>query len=175
MKIEYKTDFEGFIPILRAALLLIKEKNLSFAQFGAYIMFTSQANYNKRNKYYGYIIRSDKEIGRALDYDSTAIYKLKIALIKKGLFQNKDGLTYIPNFYLFKSPWPSKLAKIPSSFLQDLFVNPQEEVEGLQGAIAKLQESKLDKTSRFKVSSKFNLSSSNGDPDNGLKEETDDY
>lgn len=178
MKIEYKTNFEGYFPLLRAILYLLKEKRLSFTEFGVYVCLIAQVDFHESHKTYGVIIRSDNEISHSLGCDSTTIFKHRKALIDKGFLIERDGLTVVPNFYLFRKPWPQRLAKISSVFLQDLFAKPQEEIPGLQELIAKLQKHLPQKAIQsFNLSSKVDLGSSEGlrSYDANLEEGIDSY
>lgn len=169
MKIKYKTKFGGYVPLLRATFYLIKNKTLSFAQFGAYIFLISQVDFDRRHKTYGVIIRDDYEIASELGCDSTTIYNQRKILIKKGLLQEKDGVTSVPNFYLFESEWVKLLSKLPPELFQELFVKPQGGIEQLQKVIEKTQSSQLQKQPQsFNISSKDNLSSSQDIQDDDL-------
>lgn len=166
MKIKYKTKFNGYLPLLRAALYLMTSNTLSFAQFGAYIVLVSQADFDKRHKNYGVIIRDDYEIADALGCDSTTVYNHRKTLIKKGLLQETNGLTSVPNFYLFEHEWVKLLSKLPPEFFQELFVKPQGGVEQLQRVIEKTQSRQPQKQPQsFNVSSKGELSSSQKEQD----------
>ena len=164
MKIEYKTNFSGYLHMLRAVQLLIKDKTLNFTQFGVYVCLVAQADFDKRHKRtYGVIIRDDKEIAKELNCDYTTIHKHRKRLIKKGLLVEKDGLTSVPNFYLFEHPLVWKLVKyeFPVAKLQYLFAHPQVSIEIVQSIIAKLQKKQpQDTTNSSNLSSKGNLGSS---------------
>lgn len=163
MKINYKTNFSGYIHMLRASQLLLKDKTLSFTEFGAYICFVAQADFEKRHKKtYGVIIRDDIEIAKELNFNETTIYKHRKSLIKKGLLIEENGLTIVPNLYLFEHPYVWKLAKLkyPVEQLHYLFANPHIKIEIVQDIIAKLQEKQPQKTTNSSsLSSKSNLSS----------------
>lgn len=139
MKIEYKTNFAGYLPIPRAILFLLKNKILSFAQLGAYLCFISQADFDKRHKTYQGIIRSDQEIAKELNCNYTTIRSQRKALITKGLLKEENGLAIIPNFYLFELEWEKTLSKVPLVVFKDLFVNPQQDSKKIQNIIAKPQ------------------------------------
>jgi len=167
MKIGYKTNFSGYMHILRAIQLLIKDKTLNFTQFGVYICLVAQADFEKRHKRtYGIIIRDDKEIAGELNCDYTTIHKHRKALIKKGLLIEKDGLTSVPNFHLFEHPFVWKLVKykLPIEKLHYLFANPQVSIDIVQSTIAELQEKQpQNATNSSNLSSNDNLSSSQED------------
>lgn len=169
MKIVYRTNFSGYLHILRAIQLLIKDKTLNLTQFGAYICFVAQADFEKRHKKtYGVIIRDDKEIAKELGCDYTTVHKHRKALIKKGLLIEKDGLTSVPNFYLFEHPLVWKLVKykFPIAKLHYLFAHPQVSIDLLQSIIAKLQgKQPQDTTNSSNISSKGDLGSSQGSHD----------
>lgn len=162
MKIEHKTNFTGYFPILRAILYLVKNKTLNFTDLGAFICLVSQADYDSRHKLYGVISREDKEIAAELGLDKTTIYLNRRKLIKKGLLVEENGFTKVPNFYIFEHKWVKGLAKARARFLQHLIENPQREIEDLPELIEKIQQAQLqNKPQSSSVSSKSNLSSSN--------------
>lgn len=164
MKVEYKTNFSGYIQLLRAIQLLIKDGTLNFTQFGVYICLVMQADYERRHKKtYGVIIRDDKEIARKLGCNYTTIHKHRKELIKKGLLIEKDGLTTVPNFHLFEYHivWKLVKFKFPIAKLHHLFANPLISIEVVQSVIARLQEQQpQDTTISSNVSSKSDLGSS---------------
>jgi hypothetical protein len=168
MKISYKTNFSGYLHILRAIQLLIKDKTLNFTQFGVYICLIAQADFEKRHKRtYGAITRDDREIAKELGCDYTTIHKHRKDFIKKGLFIERDGLTVVPNFHLFEYHIVWKLTKLqyPVAKLHHLFANPQIGIEIVQSIIAKLQEQQpQNNTNSSSFSSKGNLYSSQDNP-----------
>ena len=160
MKIEYKTNFEGYFSLLRAIQLIIKDKSLTFTEFGVFICLVAQTDFHKTHETYGVIIRSDSEIAQALGCNSATIFRHRKKLISKRLLLERNDFTVVPNFYLFEHSWASKLAKTPSTYLNELFAKPQDSSAGLQELIAKLQKDQLqNKLQSSSISSKSNLSS----------------
>ena len=168
MKVDYKTNFAGYLTILRAVQFLLKSKTLSFAQLGAYICFIAQADYDPRHRLYGVITRDDEEIAKALGFDRSTIYLQRKALVKKGLLIEENGYTKIPNFYIFEHKWVKGLAKAPTRLLQRLIEDPQKEIEDLQKFVEQIQQARLQKQGQsFRFSSKGDLSfSEEGGGDN---------
>ena len=162
MKITYKTNFNGYIILLRAIQLLIKDKTLDFTELGSYICLIAQADYDRRHKRtYSIIIRDDKEIADELGCDYSTIYRHRKNLIKKGLLvETSEGYTKVPNFYLFELKYAQYLAKVPAPHLHKLFAKPLGISEGLQELMAKLQDNKLQSVNSSSTSSKGNLGSS---------------
>lgn len=169
MKKNYKTNFAGYFPFLRATLYLLKNKTLNLTQLGAYVCLIAQADHDFRHEQYGVILRDDVEIAKALGLDKTTIFIHRKGLIKKGLLVNVNGLTKVPNFYLFDLRWTKGLVKAPYRFLQHLIENPQREIEDLQELIEKIQQAQLQiRPQSFNVPSKGNLSSFDTNPKDEL-------
>lgn len=161
MKINYKINFAGYFTVLRAIQYLLKDKTLNLTQLGAYICLVAQADYDSRHPLYGVITRDDNEIATELGLDKTTIYLHRKNLIAKDLLVEENGLTKVPNFYIFEHKWVKGLAKAPVRFLQHLIENPQRVIENLQELIGKIQQVQLqNKPQSSSVSSKSNLSSS---------------
>lgn len=165
MKIGYKTNFNGYISMLRAIQLLIKNKMLNFTELGIYICLIFQADYERRHKRtYGIITRDDKEIANELHYDYSTIYRHRKNLIRKGLLiETPEGYTKVPNFYLFELKYAQLLAKVSASHLHELFAEPKGNLEDLQELVARLQENELKKVNPSNASSNDSLVSSQED------------
>lgn len=160
MRIHYETNFAGYFTVLRAIQYLLKNKTLNLTQLGAYFCFVAQADYDSRHKLYGVITRDDEEIATKLGLDKTTIYHHRKQLIEKGLLVEENGLTKVPNFYIFEHKWVKGLVKAPVRYLQHLIENPQRVIENLQELIEKIQQAQLqNKPQSSSVSSKSNLSS----------------
>lgn len=165
MKIEYKTNFAGYISILRGIQHLLRNKTLNLTQLGAYICLVAQADYDPRHKLHGVIIRDDEEIASGLGLDKSTIYLHRKELTRKGLLVEESGHAKIPNFYIFEHKWVKGLAKAPDRFLQRLIENPQREIENLPELIEKIQQAQLrNRPQSFNVPSKSHLSSFDTNP-----------
>lgn len=145
MKIDYKTNFKGYFVLHRSFQYLLKSKKINFNQLGALICFVSQADFDKRHKNYGVLLRDDNELATEWSCDSSTIYRNRKILIKKGLLIERDGFTVIPNFILFELEWVKILANLPSSILQNVFVNPKEGIANMQEIIAEMQSARGQK------------------------------
>lgn len=164
MKLKYKTNFSGYLPILRGLLLLLKNHTLNFTQLGIYICLVSQVDFDDKHDNYKILIRDDAELAKEWGVDASTIYRHRRSLIKKGLFIERDGLTVLPNFHIFQLEWVKIFAKLPYSTLQTLFTELQEDIEKEQFFIAEVQKKQDQKdTQSFNVSSKGELSSSTKD------------
>lgn len=159
MKINYKTNSSGYFIILRALQTLFKSKGLNFTQFGAYICFISQVDFDEKHKNYGVITRDDKELAKEWNCSETTVFRNRKELISKGLLLFEDGQTKVPNYYIFELKWAKLLVKIPIAYLHEILSNPQKDMAELQLFIAKTQENQdLKGTQSFNVSSKSDLS-----------------
>jgi len=159
MKIKHKTNYVGYFPILRGIQLLLKNGVLSFAELGAYICFASQVDFDNRHETYGAIIRDDCELAKGWSCDSSNVYRKRKGLIKKGLLYEKNGFTYVTNFYLFELKEAKYYAKLPIDVLQTFFEESQNNLVKEQNINAKLQKDSLQKDIQSsKISSKGNSS-----------------
>lgn len=141
MRIEYKTNYSGFLVVFRAVLFLVRDKKLNLTQLGAYFIFITQASYDERHKqHYTAIIRSDQEIAKELGISYDTIHKHRKSLINLGLLVEKNGITYVPNFYLFKLHWSFILVKLLPEYLRLLFVNPPSGIDDIPKELVKMQE-----------------------------------
>ena len=148
MKLRYHANFKGYFPILRGIQLLFKNQSLTFTQLGAYICFVAQADFDRRHKNYGIIIRDDETLGKEWGCSPTTVYRNRKQLIKKGLLTEIDGLTRVTNFHMFDLEWIRLFAKQELPTLQTLFTKPQEEVAKEEFFIAELQKRKPQNTTQ---------------------------
>jgi len=148
MNIKYKTNFSGYLPILRGVQLLLKNKTLNFTQLGAYICFAMQADFDRRHKLHSVIIRDDYELAKELNCSSSTINRRRKELIKKGLLLEIDGMTKITNFYTFEMSWIKIFAKLPPSSLQLLFAQLSEDVEKMDFFVAEMHNKQDQKGSQ---------------------------
>lgn len=139
MKIEYKTNYNGYIPVLRAIQYLLKKKIITISQLGYYICFVSQADFDNRHLNYAVILRDDKELAKEWHCDISTIYRNRRLLINKGLLEQKNGLTLVTNYHAFELEWVKIFAKLPPATLQSLFIIPQEEIANNPIVIAQMQ------------------------------------
>lgn len=146
MKLRYHANFKGYFPILRSIQLLLKHQPLTLTQLGAYICFVAQADFDRRHKNYGIIIRDDATLAKEWGLSPTTVYRNRKQLIKKGLLTELDGLTMVTNFHMFDLEWVRLFAKQELSTLQTLFTKPQEEVAKREFFIAELQKRKPQDT-----------------------------
>jgi len=147
MKLKYKTNFVGYIPILRGIQLLLKNKTLNFTQLGAYLCFVAQADFDRKHKNFRIILRDDYELASEWNCSPSTVYRRRMELIKKGLLIEEDGVTKVTNFYMFELEWVKILAKLPLSTMQSLFTESQEEVAKEEFVIAEMHK-KQDQKAR---------------------------
>lgn len=103
MKIEYKTTYGGYLTILRSIQKLLGSKTLNFSSLGAYICFVMQADWDKRHPLtYGAITRSDKELSIAFGCDPSTINRQRKGLVRSGLLEISNNITYIKNLEIFE-------------------------------------------------------------------------
>ncbi len=158
MKIKYKTNFSGYFAILRGIQLLLKNGTLNFTQLGAYICFVAQADFDERHPNFKVILRDDNELAKEWGCNAVTVYRNRKALIQKGLLIEEDGLTKVPNFFIFQIIWVKIFAKLPLTTLQTLFTKTQDDLAKEKFMIADMQRKQVQKQSQSsKVSSKGDL------------------
>ncbi len=139
MKVNYKANFKGYTPILRGIQLLLKDKTLTLAQFGAYICFVFQADFDNTHNNYRVILRDDNELAKEWGCNPVTVYRKRKQLIAKGLLTERNGLTEVTNLFLFELEWVRVFVKFPLPILQTLFTKPQDEIAKEEYFIAEMQ------------------------------------
>lgn len=163
MKIKYKTNFKGYLPILRAIQLLLKNKTINFTQLGAYICLVSQADFDHRHSNFKVIIRDDQELAKEWSCSPTTVYRNRKHLIGVGLLDEEEGLTKVPNYFVFELEWVKVIAKLPPALIKSLFTESESSIAKRDFVIEELQKKKDQKpTQSSSISSKSDLSSSEG-------------
>lgn len=145
MKISFPINYSGYIPFLRSILFLVKADIISLPQLGFYICFVMQADFDRRHPHYRTILRDDKQLAKEFDLDPTTIYRYRKAFVKAGLLVEERGQTRVPNYFMFELDKVNKLARLPISTLQDLFVKPQEDFAEVELSIANMQNNQPEK------------------------------
>ncbi len=139
MKVTFPVNYSGYISVLRSVLLLVKANILTLPQLGPYICFVMQADFDVRHGRYRIILRDDEQLANEFGVDPSTIYRYRKAFIKAGLLVEENGLTKVPNYYMFELDKVNKLAKLPVSQLQELFAKPQENFADIEQLIANSQ------------------------------------
>lgn len=138
MNIKYPINYSGYIPILRSILLLLKNRILSLPQLGSYIFLVMQADFDKKHRYYGAIIRDDKQLADAAGVNQTTIYRHRKELIQSQLLFEENGVTRISDYRVFELDFIKRVMKHPASDKENLFLVGQESFEDLENPIANL-------------------------------------
>jgi hypothetical protein len=165
MKIKFKANYSGYIPVLRAILYLLKDKTLNFTQLGAYIAFVMQADWYHKHQNYGLIIRDDYELAKEWGVSPSTVNRRRNELIEKGLLQvNADGITRVTNISIFELSMAKTYAKVTHPILQTFFAKTEDEVANEVQSIAEMLERQTQKgIQSSNISSKGELGSSNED------------
>jgi len=164
MKIKYQASFVGYIPVLRAVQLLLKDSAINFSHLGAYIAFVMQADWDRKHDNYKVIIRDDQELAKAWCCSISTVHRKRKELIKLGLLTEKEGITEVTNFYIFEKDWIKIFSKLPESVLNDMFATTHEKIEKSEYYIAEMEKKQVQKTvQNFNFPSKDKLSLSNQD------------
>lgn len=161
IKVTYPINYQGYLPLLRRILLLVKDEHLTLQELGFYICLVMQADYDQRHRNYRVIIRDDKQLAQEFGLNKTTIFRYRKKLIQAGLLIEENGLTKVMNFRIFELDWVQKIASIPHLSSKDLFLTPQQDIAEMEASIADLRENqgqKRSKESKFNVSFKGNTS-----------------
>ncbi len=102
MNIEYSTKYSGYIVILRCIQYLLSRGVVNLIELSAYILFSMQADWDRKHKYYRAILKSDEEFSELWGCSYSKVHRLRKLLIKKGLLEENNGVSYIKNLDMFK-------------------------------------------------------------------------
>lgn len=166
--------YKGYIVIPRAVVLLFLSNTLQLLEFGTYLAFASECDWDKKHETYGCVNKTDKELADRWHLDISTIWRYKQKLLAKGLLVNHGKLVKIQHFELFDIGVAKRLASIPLATPQELFANLQNIIAKPQEDIANLQDYQdQNRPQSFNVSSKGDLSLSNNEDDSFSDEELD--
>lgn len=164
MKIKYKTNFKGFVPVLRSIQLLLQDGTLNFTQLGAYVCFVSQADFDSKHSYYTVLIRDDYELAKAWGCSPSTVNRRRNELIQKGLLYEIDGVTRVTNFSLFEYSMIKTYAKVEPQLLKTFFAITIDEVAKKIESVAKMVNTQPQNTPQsFSDPSKEDISLSTTD------------
>lgn len=138
MKIKYKTNFKGFVPVLRSIQLLLQDGTLNFTQLGAYISFVSQADFDSKHPHYTVLIRDDYELAKAWRCSPSTVNRRRNELIQKGLLSEVDGVTRVTNYSLFEYSMIKTYAKVEPQLLKTFFAITIDEVAKKVQSVAEM-------------------------------------
>lgn len=141
-------------------LLLIASNELTILEFSFLIILLTQVDYDSRHTdTYTVILRDDDQIAKLLNISSSAVYRHKRELIRKGFLQKgKNGYIKINLLPLFLSKNAPKIANLNESQLKELFAKFHGVPQELEEKIANMQFAVLkhkDRTSHSKYKSTF--------------------
>ena len=123
MRTKYQPTYKGYLIILKAIQLLLKDRLINFTQLGAYISFVMQSDFDRRHKNYGVLIRDDEELAIGLGCNKSTIYRLKKTLLSKGLLIERDGNIAIANPNAFTTEMVKLVASHPPKVSKNIFLN----------------------------------------------------
>jgi hypothetical protein len=175
MKRIYEPNYKGFLILPRATQFLLKNASLSVTEFGYFLLFLTQIDFDSRHKeIYTAILRDDKQLADMWGVNKTTVYKNKLKLLEKGLIQeDENGYFKINLLPLFLSKNSAKLAILNIQQLQNIFAIHKESSDEINQIIAKMQfddTDSVDTISHFDpkstFSSKEDLSLSNHSSEN---------
>lgn len=154
--------YKGFLVLPRAVLLPFLRYPPQFLDFGAFIAFVSECDWDKRHSNYATIKKSDAELALRWSCDAATVWRYKQRLIKLGLLIKDGKILKVKHFEWFDMAIAYKLAKHPLATTQDLFAISQDIVANTQGNIARVQDNQgQNKPQSSNVSFKGNIGVSN--------------
>ena len=179
MKNNIDVNISGYIALPRALLCYKKKNNLSFSEFCVYLCLIMQADFDKRHKRYGVIIREDAKIAELLNCDKTTIYKQKKKLLAKGFIRKEHDYYCINNFDVFDPSFLKEIIQLTDESLQKVFADPQQNIAKLlfdePNIIVKKSKHK-NKGSKFSFNSSLSVSDEEHmDADESMGEEINKY
>ena len=139
MKTNYMANYKGYITVPRTIQELLGSKLLTFAQLGAFIGFVMEADFDRRHQNYRAVIRDDGELAKAWGCSSSAVYRMRMALIRKGLMEHQNGMTKISNFLPFEKNCTKLIINKSSQQMQYILLKPQIEIEKALNISANMQ------------------------------------
>lgn len=146
MNLSYDVSLSGFICIPRNIISgLIKELGLS--GFAKYLILLSQADFDKKHKNYSKIIRNDKKIGEGFGISSSAVYKARRDLTKKGFLNTESGVSSVPSMDAFDSKTLITSSKKQISITTEMLINWKKYEEEHQKYVDKLKDSLVQNNS----------------------------
>jgi len=142
MKIKYKPKNTGYITIPRKIQGLLKCLKINFTNLGAYISFVCQADWDKRHTNYRAILADDDILANYWGYDISTVYRQRKKLIKVGLLEEKDGITFVKNLDIFNIRTTKALAKKECNItdLHTYFVKSEKELAMVMFGIENMPE-----------------------------------
>lgn len=172
MKRIYKPNYKGYLTLPRAFLYLLQNNYLTPTEFTYFLIFLSQADFDKRHgDLYTVILRDDEQIAKIINTHISTISRMKKKLIKKLILQKyKNGYIKVNLLPLFDKNNAHIFARLNSTQLQSLFAFQLENASHLQNKIAEMQFEDTEekditttKKSKSMFSSKKDLGSSTKD------------
>lgn len=102
MNISYNVKSKGYMPVHRSIQKLLSNDSMSFSTIGTYICFSLQADWDKKHKYYRAILPNNDKLAEAWGCDVSTIHRNKQKLIKVGLLEVVNKITYVKNLDMFR-------------------------------------------------------------------------
>lgn len=102
MNISYKTKSKGYMPVHRSIQKLLNNPDMSFSMMGAYICFSFQADWDKKHEYYRAILPNNDKLAETWCCDVGTVIRNRQKLVKVGLLEVKNKITYVKNLDMFK-------------------------------------------------------------------------
>jgi hypothetical protein len=170
MKRTYKPNLKGFITFPRSVILLLKNTDITITEFGYFLLFLTQLDYDPRhNDIYTVLLRDDKQLATVFNCDESTIYRKRTDLIKRGLLQtDSDGNTRCNLLPLFLSKNSTILTHLTDEQLKQIFAVSTDTPHEIQTKIAEMQFESQDypvttkqHDSKSTFSSKYDLCSFN--------------
>lgn len=153
MKIRKPLKHKGYISVPRRVILLLKEGQLNFSDFGFYIFLLQEVDWYRPRITFGCIPKTDIDLAIDSGCDPSTISRRKSKLNRLGLIEEtSEGLIRIKNFEKYTAKIASQLAQMEVADLQEDFAQTQSIIAETQLKNAELQENKRTSQDFFRDS-----------------------
>ncbi len=153
MKMRKPLKHKGFINIPRRIILLLKEGQLNFSDFGFYIFLLQEADWFPPRNTFGCVPKTDIDLAIDSNCDPSTISRRKSKLKKLGLIEETvNGLIRIKNFEKYTARIASQLGQMEVANLQEDFAQTQSIIAETQLKNSELQQNKRTSQDFFRDS-----------------------
>lgn len=137
MNRKYKPQSKGYLIAHRSLQGLLVNPDMNFSVIGAYLFFSFQADWDKRHEYYRAITPNDSDLAKLWSCSESTVNRNRKKLIKLGLLEVKDRITYIRNLDLFNIHTIKALKGVDISNLHIYYSKSETELAEMMLGISK--------------------------------------
>lgn len=166
MKLEAK-PYKGYLPFLRAILLVFQKKTLDITMLGAFIAIACECDWDIKHSTYGCLVKSDSYLATRWGCNLSTVHRRKKQLVGLNcLVETDQGYLRLNHMEWFQIQVAKTLGKEPFANSQDFIAETQKIVAQMQPKIANMQEKRgQNSLQSSNVSYKGNIRLSHSDVD----------